>query len=51
MSLDYTDASLVELGRQALTVEIDGLRAQLPRLGGSLHAPAAFVLPAVGESS
>ncbi len=33
MSLDYTDASLVELGRQALTVEIDGLRAQLPRLG------------------
>jgi arabinose-5-phosphate isomerase len=33
MSLDYTDASLVDLGRQALTVEIDGLRAQLPRLG------------------
>ncbi len=33
MSLDYTDANLVDLGRQALTVEIDGLRAQLPRLG------------------
>ncbi len=33
MSLDYTDASLVDLGRQALTIEIDGLRAQLPRLG------------------
>ena len=34
MELDYTDASLVELGRQALGIEIDGLRAQLPRLGG-----------------
>jgi arabinose-5-phosphate isomerase len=33
MNSDYTDAGLVELGRQALTVEIDGLRAQLPRLG------------------
>src|ERR1700690_1052843 len=30
---DFTDEDLVELGRQALTVEIDGLRAQLPRLG------------------
>jgi arabinose-5-phosphate isomerase len=33
MNSDYTDERLVELGRQALTVEIDGLRAQLPRLG------------------
>ncbi len=33
MDLDYTDASLVDLGRQALGIEIDGLRAQLPRLG------------------
>src|SRR6202012_501465 len=33
MNSDYTDESLVELGRQALSVEIDGLRAQLPRLG------------------
>ncbi len=33
MNLDYTDASLVDLGRRALTIEIDGLRAQLPRLG------------------
>ena len=31
----YSDESLVELGRQALTVEIDGLRAQLPRLGAA----------------
>jgi len=33
MNPDYSDEDLVELGRQALTVEIDGLRAQLPRLG------------------
>ena len=33
MIADYTDAGLIELGRQALTVEIEGLRAQLPRLG------------------
>jgi arabinose-5-phosphate isomerase len=33
MNSDYSDASLIELGRQALNVEIDGLRAQLPRLG------------------
>jgi arabinose-5-phosphate isomerase len=33
MNADFTDAGLIELGRQALTVEIDGLRAQLPRLG------------------
>jgi arabinose-5-phosphate isomerase len=33
MNPDYTDEDLVELGRQALTIEIDGLRAQLPRLG------------------
>jgi arabinose-5-phosphate isomerase len=30
---DYTDEDLAELGRQALAIEIDGLRAQLPRLG------------------
>jgi arabinose-5-phosphate isomerase len=33
MNSDYSDEGLIELGRQALTVEIDGLRAQLPRLG------------------
>jgi arabinose-5-phosphate isomerase len=33
MISDFTDEGLVELGRQALTIEIDGLRAQLPRLG------------------
>jgi arabinose-5-phosphate isomerase len=29
----FTDEHLVELGLQALNIEIDGLRAQLPRLG------------------
>jgi arabinose-5-phosphate isomerase len=33
MNPDFTDESLIELGRQALSVEIEGLRAQLPRLG------------------
>ena len=33
MNSEYTDASLIELGRQALIVEIEGLRAQRPRLG------------------
>jgi arabinose-5-phosphate isomerase len=33
MHSDYSDEDLVELGRQALIIEIDGLRAQLPRLG------------------
>jgi len=30
---DFSDEALVELGRQALNIEIDGLRAQVPRLG------------------
>jgi arabinose-5-phosphate isomerase len=33
MDPDYTDEVLIDLGRQALNVEIDGLRAQLPRFG------------------
>jgi arabinose-5-phosphate isomerase len=33
MDLDYTDESLIELGRQALAVEIEGLSALVPRLG------------------
>jgi arabinose-5-phosphate isomerase len=33
MDPDYTDEVLIDLGRQALNVEIEGLRAQLPRLG------------------
>jgi arabinose-5-phosphate isomerase len=33
VNIDYTDDSLVDLGRAALGIEIDGLRAQIPRLG------------------
>jgi arabinose-5-phosphate isomerase len=33
MPLSVTDTSLIEVGRQALAVEIEGLQAQLPRLG------------------
>jgi arabinose-5-phosphate isomerase len=33
MDSDYTDQALADLGRQALDIEIEGLRAQLPRLG------------------
>jgi arabinose-5-phosphate isomerase len=33
MDLDYTDEGLIELGRQALKVEIEGLSALVPRLG------------------
>ena len=36
MNLEFTDEDLVDLGRQALTIEIDGLRAQLPRLGAQV---------------
>ena len=34
MNLELTDEDLVALGRQALTVEIDGLRAQTVDLDG-----------------
>jgi arabinose-5-phosphate isomerase len=33
MEPDYTDDGLIELGRQALIIEIDGLSALVPRLG------------------
>jgi arabinose-5-phosphate isomerase len=33
MDSDFNDDHLVALGRQALSIEIDGLKAQLPRLG------------------
>jgi arabinose-5-phosphate isomerase len=33
MPLSVSDTSLIEVGRQALAVEIEGLQAQLPRLG------------------
>src|ERR1700690_85075 len=58
MNSDYTDEGLVELGRQALSVEIDGLRAQLPRLGTDfaracricLDCPGRIVVTGMGKS-
>jgi arabinose-5-phosphate isomerase len=49
MELEYTDASLVELGRQALGIEIEGLRAQLPRLGGEFARACRICLMCRGR--
>jgi arabinose-5-phosphate isomerase len=49
MELEYTDASLVELGRHALGIEIEGLRAQLPRLGGEFARACRICLMCRGR--
>ncbi len=49
MNLDFSDAGLVDLGRQALTIEIDGLRAQLPRLGSEFARAARLCLDCRGR--
>src|SRR5580700_10859273 len=49
MDLDYTDESLIELGRQALTVEIDGLSALVPRLGGEFARACRICLMCRGR--
>src|ERR1700723_3818813 len=49
MNSDYTDEGLVELGRQALTVEIDGLRPQLPRLGSDFARACRICLNCRGR--
>ncbi len=49
MNSDYTDAELVELGRQALNVEIEGLRAQLPRLGSDFARACRICLNCRGR--
>jgi arabinose-5-phosphate isomerase len=49
MNPDFTDENLVELGRQALTVEIDGLRAQLPRLGMDFARACRICLNCLGR--
>ena len=49
MELEYTDASLVELGRQALGIAIEGLRAQLPRLGGEFARACRICLMCRGR--
>ena len=44
-----TDEDLVELGRQALSIEIDGLRAQLPRLGAEFARACRICLNCRGR--
>ena len=46
---DFTDAELVDLGRQALSIEIDGLRAQLPRLGADFARACRVCLTCRGR--
>jgi arabinose-5-phosphate isomerase len=45
----FTDEALVELGRQALAIEIDGLRAQLPRLGTAFARACRICLSCRGR--
>src|SRR6202161_4484605 len=49
MNLEFTDERLVDLGRQALTVEIDGLRAQVPRLGSEFARACRICLGCRGR--
>jgi arabinose-5-phosphate isomerase len=49
MYRDFTDAELVDLGRQALSIEIDGLRAQLPRLGAEFARACRICLNCRGR--
>jgi len=50
MHLDYTDDSLIDLGRQALNIEIEGLRAQLPRLGAEFARACRICLNCRGRA-
>jgi arabinose-5-phosphate isomerase len=49
MNPDFTDEGLVDLGRQALAIEIDGLRAQLPRLGAEFARACRICLDCRGR--
>jgi len=49
MILEFTDEALVDLGRQALKVEIEGLRAQLPRLGAEFARACRICLACRGR--
>src|SRR6202051_781032 len=48
-ALDFTDEALVDLGRQALNIEIDGLRAQVPRLGSEFARACRICLNCRGR--
>jgi arabinose-5-phosphate isomerase len=49
MNPDYTDQGLADLGRQALDIEIEGLRAQLPRLGAEFARACRVCLECRGR--
>ena len=49
MNPEFTDEALADLGRQALSVEIDGLRAQLPRLGAEFARACRICLDCRGR--
>jgi arabinose-5-phosphate isomerase len=49
MNPDFTDEALIDLGRQALAVEIQGLQAQLPRLGADFARACRICLNCRGR--
>ena len=49
MNATFSDGDLVELGRQALGIEIEGLRAQLPRLGSEFARACRICLNCRGR--
>ena len=49
MNPEFTDEALIDLGRQALAVEIEGLRAQLPRLGSDFARACRICLNCRGR--
>jgi arabinose-5-phosphate isomerase len=49
MNPDFTDEALIALGRQALAVEIEGLQAQLPRLGADFARACRICLNCRGR--
>jgi arabinose-5-phosphate isomerase len=48
-TLDFSDEALADFGRQALTIEIDGLRAQVPRLGAEFARACRICLACRGR--
>ena len=49
MNVEFTDERLADLGRQAIDIEIDGLRAQLPRLGADFARACRVCLECRGR--
>ena len=49
MKVEFTDEGLADLGRQALAIEIDGLKAQLPRLGADFARACRICLECRGR--